>query len=84
MCVKLPPKNLNPNPCPPHLTSTYTCEVTTAPRVCGDEEGYFFKSNIIDTKIFTKIKLASLYPPMISLFYLPLTNFYAILESLFF
>ena len=35
MCVKLPPGDLNPGPCPPHPTSTYTCGVTIAPRVCG-------------------------------------------------
>ena len=31
MCVKLPPEDLNLDPCPPHPTSTYTCEVTIAP-----------------------------------------------------
>ena len=25
MCVKLPPEDLNPDPYPPHPTSTYTC-----------------------------------------------------------
>ena len=35
MCVKLPPRDLNPDHCPPHPTNTYTCEVTTAPRVRG-------------------------------------------------
>ena len=24
MCVKLPPRDLNPSPCPPHSTSIYT------------------------------------------------------------
>ena len=35
MCVKFPPKELNIDSCPPHLTptSTYTCGVTTALRV---------------------------------------------------
>ena len=33
MCVKLPLGDLNPDPCPPHSTSTYTCGVTIAPRV---------------------------------------------------
>ena len=33
MCVKLPPGDLNLGPYPPHPTSTYTCGVTTAPRV---------------------------------------------------
>ena len=35
MCVKLPPKDLNSSPWPPHPTSTYTCGVTIALRVCG-------------------------------------------------
>ena len=37
MCVKLPPRDLNPDPYPPHLTSVYTCEVTTTPRVYNGE-----------------------------------------------
>ena len=35
MCVKLSLGDLNPNPCPPHSTSIYTCGVTIAPKVCG-------------------------------------------------
>ena len=35
MCVKFPPRDLNPGPYPSHLTSTYTCKVTIALRVCG-------------------------------------------------
>ena len=35
MHVKFPPKNLNLNPCFPHLTSTYTCVMTITPRMCG-------------------------------------------------
>ena len=35
MCVKLPPGGLNPDSYPPHPISTYTCEVTTAPKVRG-------------------------------------------------
>ena len=35
MCVKLPPKDLNSNPYPPHPTKTYTCRVAIAPRVHG-------------------------------------------------
>ena len=37
MCVKLPLGNLNSDPYPQHFTSTYTCGVTIASRVCGDE-----------------------------------------------
>ena len=36
ICVKLPPRDLNSSLCPPHPTSTYTCGVTTAPRVHGN------------------------------------------------
>ena len=32
--MKLPLRDLNLNPYPPHPTSTYTCRVTIAPRVC--------------------------------------------------
>ena len=40
MCVKLPPRDLNLGPYPPHPTSMYTCGVTTTPRVCdGEFEG---------------------------------------------
>ena len=35
MCVKLPLRDLNPNPCPPHSTITYTYGVIVALRVCG-------------------------------------------------
>ena len=35
MCVKLSPGDLNLGPCPPHSTSTYTCGVIIAPKVCG-------------------------------------------------
>ena len=35
MYVKFPSGDLNPDPYPPHPTSIYTCEMTTAPRVCG-------------------------------------------------
>ena len=35
MCVKFPRKDLNPDPCPPHLTNTYTCGVIIAPRMCS-------------------------------------------------
>ena len=41
MCVKLPPENLNLDPCPPHPTSTYTCEVTITSKVCGGKSNFF-------------------------------------------
>ena len=37
MCVKFPPKDLNSGSYPSHPTSTYTCGVTTALRVCSGE-----------------------------------------------
>ena len=35
MYVKLPLGDLNPSSCLPHPTSTYTCGVTIASKVCG-------------------------------------------------
>ena len=35
MCMKLSSGDLNPESCLPHLTNTYTCEVTTTPNVYG-------------------------------------------------
>ena len=35
MCVKLSPEDLNPGPCLPHSTNTYTCGVPIVPRECG-------------------------------------------------
>ena len=38
MYVKFPPGDLNPGFCPPpHPTSTYTCRMTIAPKMCDDE-----------------------------------------------
>ena len=34
MYVKVPPEDLNPNPCAPHLISTYTYGMTIAPKMC--------------------------------------------------
>ena len=44
MCVNLPFGDLNSDPYPPHLTSTYTYGVAIVPRVC---DGYI--TNIIPT-----------------------------------
>ena len=35
MCVKFPPKDFKPDPCPPHPTNTYTYEVTTILKMYG-------------------------------------------------
>ena len=45
--MKLPPKDLNPNSCPPHPTSTYTYRVTTVPRVHGGTLTSFLISHMI-------------------------------------
>ena len=42
MCVKLPSRDLNPDPYPPHPTSIYTYGVTTAPRVRGEQYFNFY------------------------------------------
>ena len=34
--MKLSLGNLNPNPCLPYFTNTYTCRVIITPKVCGD------------------------------------------------
>ena len=41
MYVKLPPRDLNLDPCPPYLTNIYTCGVTTAQRVHGGDYSDF-------------------------------------------
>ena len=40
MCVKFSPRDLNSDPYPhtPHPTSTYTCGVAIAPRVCSGKK----------------------------------------------
>ena len=35
MYVKLPPGDLNLGPCPLYFTSTYTCTMVIAPKICG-------------------------------------------------
>ena len=36
MCMKFPPRELNPNSYPPHPTSTYTCGLTIVSKMCSD------------------------------------------------
>ena len=57
MCVKLFSRDLNLNPYPPHPTSSYTCEVTIAPRV-------LFKS----TKLYIVCKYAIIEQEVPSIF----------------
>ena len=40
--MKVLPEDLNSDPYSPHLTSTYTCKVTTALKVCSGKERHFF------------------------------------------
>ena len=42
MCVKLPPRDLNPSLCPPHFTSIYTYKIISAPRVRGGMGPYAY------------------------------------------
>ena len=55
MCVKFPPGDLNPDPYPPHPTNIYTCEMTTALRICGGIE-----RNVLRRKFCRKNKNAPL------------------------
>ena len=53
ICVKLPPKDLNPDPYPPHPTSIYICGVTTASRVSSGS----INTTSLLLKMKNKIKL---------------------------
>ena len=52
MCMKLSPGDLNSDPYPPHPTSTYTCGVTTAPRVRGGQTKLII--NVRNLTLFVK------------------------------
>ena len=45
MCVKILFGNLNLNPYSSHPTSTYTCRVTTVPKVRGGGINNYLKTN---------------------------------------
>ena len=47
MCVKLPPRDLNPGPCPLSV-----CGVTIAPRECGGIGGRILKGNDLVSEFF--------------------------------
>ena len=53
MCVKFPLGDLNPDPCPPHPTNTYTYGVTIAPKMCGDKT--FFLMIALLCRIFNRV-----------------------------
>ena len=44
MCVKLPFRDLNLGPYPPHSTSTYTCGMTITQSLCSDRYKTYIKS----------------------------------------
>ena len=50
MCVKLSSGNLNPDPYPSHLTSTYTYRGTIVSRVCL-RSAYFVETENILLKV---------------------------------
>ena len=51
MCLKLSSGNLNPGPYPLHSTSTYTCKVIIAPKIC-DGMKYFWNIDEITLTVF--------------------------------
>ena len=53
ICVKLPLKNLNFRPLPPHLTSTYTREVTIIPKVYDRETSKIYHQTIMSPHKYT-------------------------------
>ena len=46
MCVKLLPRDLNPDSYPAHPTNTYTYEVITTPKVHGGSHIFIFMYNM--------------------------------------
>ena len=55
MCVKLPPRNLNPNPYPQYPTNTYSYGVTIALKVCDDNQSR------IDKLLLPRMELGTFY-----------------------
>ena len=51
MYVKLPPRDLDPDICPLHPTSTYTCGVTIAPRVYDGNKNKKLKCNTLGSQL---------------------------------
>ena len=54
MYVKLPPRDLNLDPCPPYLTNIYTCGVNTAQRVHGGDYSDFLTIRFLRNLWFKK------------------------------
>jgi len=56
--VKFPPRDLNLGSWPSHPTSTYICEVTTAPRVRGGAKSLLkLHSHVIFLLLNNKVKI---------------------------
>ena len=56
MCATLSFGDLNPDPYPSYLTSTYTCKMTTAPKVHGvkkNDRMIFLNLNLVLTVYFS-------------------------------
>ena len=49
--MKFSPRNLNPDPYPPNPISTYICEVTIAPKVCGGQSVTILNNVVLNTLI---------------------------------
>ena len=62
MCVKLPPRDLNPYSCIPYPTNTYTCRITTIPRMYGGKRRYIDKYTLTCIcMVFIKNKVKNMY-----------------------
>ena len=48
MYVKLFSRDLNPSPCPPHFTNTYTCKLTIVPMMHSNNLHIFSLTNAGD------------------------------------
>ena len=81
--MKLPPRNLNPSPYPPHPISTCTCRVTIAPRVCG---GFLFSlfgvSTHHSTSYFGDWQTYNFYPKKKSQYTCNMCNKFSIPQSI--
>ena len=64
ICVKFPPRDLNPTPYPSHHISTYTCGVTIAPMVYGGVFEYIWHNmtcrKSTNTNYYAYIKIQKL------------------------
>ena len=59
MCVKLSPRDLNPDSCPSHPTSIYIYKVTTAPKYL--KTCYWWVKKIMSVLYMFKLELVIVY-----------------------